>query len=232
MKLERFSMGLGDRFLHQGRAQLQAIINAKQAGVAITPVWNKSDREHVIVGTEPVTLREEADAAVSALGWDGPYRVDADHINLSTVGRFIDCSDFFTIDVGDAIGLPADDLDIAGFVVRNSHYIGELHIPGSGTHQVTQQAIEQVAAKFHKAVKLAGRIYRRILERHGDDFIPDNSDCRLRPAVWFLEHFARFDIQRPTTRSRRLKGNQLLAGSAIKRHCRHFARAGSECLGR
>ena len=52
MKLEKYSFGMGDRFLHQGRAQLQAIINAKDAGVGITPVWNKSDREHVIVGRE------------------------------------------------------------------------------------------------------------------------------------------------------------------------------------
>jgi hypothetical protein len=79
MKLEKFSFGMGDRFLHQGRAQLQAIINAKDAGVEITPVWNKSDREHVIVGTEPLSLRDEADAAVSALNWDTAYRVDADH---------------------------------------------------------------------------------------------------------------------------------------------------------
>ncbi len=55
MRLEKYSVGLGDRFLHQGRAQLQAIVNAKEAGVDITPVWNKSDREHRIVGTEPVT---------------------------------------------------------------------------------------------------------------------------------------------------------------------------------
>ena len=64
MKLEKYSFGMGDRFLHQGRAQLQAIINAKEANVDITPVWNKSDREHVIVGTEPLSLRDEADAAV------------------------------------------------------------------------------------------------------------------------------------------------------------------------
>ena len=38
MKLEKFSFGLGDRFLHQGRAQLQAILHARDAGVEITPV--------------------------------------------------------------------------------------------------------------------------------------------------------------------------------------------------
>ena len=104
MKLERYSFGLGDRFLHQGRAQLQAIINARDAGIDITPVWNKSDREHVIVGTEPLSLRKEADAATATLNWDAAYRVDADHITMRTVDRFVECSDFFTLDVGDAIG--------------------------------------------------------------------------------------------------------------------------------
>ena len=50
MDLGKYSFGLGDRFLHQGRAQLQAIINARAAGVDITPVWNKSYREHAIEG--------------------------------------------------------------------------------------------------------------------------------------------------------------------------------------
>ena len=67
MKLEKYSLGMGDRFLHQGEAQLRAVIEAGHAGVPITPVWNKSDREHKIVGTEPVSLRQEADAAAERL---------------------------------------------------------------------------------------------------------------------------------------------------------------------
>ena len=59
MKIEKYSFGLGDRFFHQGKAQLQAMVMAKDAGIDITPVWNKSDREHVIVGTEPQSLRSE-----------------------------------------------------------------------------------------------------------------------------------------------------------------------------
>ena len=129
MKLGKYSMGMGDRFLHQGKAQLQAVVNAKQAGVDITPVWNKSDREHKTIGTEPVTLREEADTAVKDLGWSDVYRVDADHINLSTVDSFIECSDFFTLDVGDAIGERAGVDQIAAFVERHSRYIGLLQIP-------------------------------------------------------------------------------------------------------
>lgn len=176
MKLEKYSVGMGDRFLHQGKAQLQAIINAKNSGVDITPVWNKSDREHKIVGTEPVSLREEADAAVVALGWSGAHRVDADHINLSTVDRFIDCSDFFTLDVGDAIGECASDESIAAFVERHGKYVGKLEIPGAGTFDVGKDTIEAVATTFLKAVQQAGRIYRHIVEKKGsDDFIAEVS---------------------------------------------------------
>ena len=51
MKIEKYSFGMGDRFVHQGKAQLQAIVMANEAGIEIAPVWNKSHREHVIVGT-------------------------------------------------------------------------------------------------------------------------------------------------------------------------------------
>jgi hypothetical protein len=175
MKLEKYSFGMGDRFLHQGVAQLQAIVNARDAGVDITPVWNKSNREHEIVGTEPTSLRKEADDAVDALGWQSSYRVDADHINLATVDRFVHCSDFFTLDVGDAIGEAASDSDIAAFVDRHGKYMGSLEIPGAGTFEVTQATIEAVAKTFLKAVQTAGVIYRHIVAQRGADFIPEVS---------------------------------------------------------
>lgn len=175
MKLEKFSFGMGDRFLHQGNAQLQAIINARNAGVDITPVWNKSNREHDIVGTQPDSLRQEADEAVKALGWKSSYRVDADHITLATVDRFVHCSDFFTLDVGDAIGEPASEVDIAAFVERHGRYIGNMNIPGAGTFDVTRETLEGVAKTFLKAVQTAGVIYRHIVDQRGTDFIPEVS---------------------------------------------------------
>ncbi len=176
MKLEKYSLGMGDRFLHQGKAQLRAVIEARDAGVTITPVWNKSDREHRIVGTEPVSLREEADAAVEGLGWSGSYRVDADHINLSTVDRFIACSDFFTLDVGDAIGEKASDEDIAAFVDGHAGYIGLLEIPGAGEFEVGKETIEAIASTYLKAVQEAGKIYRHIVSAKGsDEFIAEVS---------------------------------------------------------
>jgi len=175
MKLEKYSFGMGDRFLHQGIAQLQAIVKAMNAGIEITPVWNKSNREHEIVGTEPVSLRQEADEAVAELGWRSSYRVDADHITLATVDRFLHCSDFFTLDVGDAIGEAASDSDIASFVGRHSNYIGNLDIPGAGSFEVTPATLEAVARTFLKAVQTAGAIYRHIVDQRGADFIPEVS---------------------------------------------------------
>ena len=105
MKIGKYSFGVGDRFAHEGINQLKALIEAEERfGVHFVPVWNKSNREHQIVGTEPGETRCEADAAVKALGYKDQYFVDADHINLTNVDRFIDSSDFFTIDVADYIG--------------------------------------------------------------------------------------------------------------------------------
>ena len=105
MKIGKYSFGVGDRFAHEGINQLKALIEAEERfGVHFVPVWNKSNREHQIVGTEPMETRREADAAVAALGYKDQYFVDADHINLTNVDRFIEASDFFTIDVADYIG--------------------------------------------------------------------------------------------------------------------------------
>ena len=105
MKIGKYSFGIGDRFSHEGVNQLKALIKAEeQFGVHFVPVWNKSNREHQIVCTEPTLTRKEADEAVKALGYKDQYFVDADHINLGNVDRFLDASDFFTIDVADYIG--------------------------------------------------------------------------------------------------------------------------------
>ena len=100
LMLDKYSIGTGDRFAHQGNAQLAAVNQAHQNdGLNLSIVWNKSHREHVIVDTTPDSVRLEADRAVKALGWPGSYFVDADHIGLNNVDLFIDASDFFTIDV-------------------------------------------------------------------------------------------------------------------------------------
>lgn len=168
MKLQKLSMGIGDRFGHQGKAQLQAFIEAKKSGVLIVPVWNKSNREHQTIGTQPDSVRTEADRTVAAMGWKDPYYVDADHINLKTVDGFIPHSDFFTLDVADYIGKTPDPQDLATFIKANEKYIGKLEIDGiDQTFTVDRAAIEQIGKTFLFAVVEAGKIYRRIESQKG-----------------------------------------------------------------
>ena len=168
LKLPKFSVGVGDRFAHQAKAQLAACVLAAEAGVEVVPVWNKSNREHMIIGSEPSQTRQEADAAVKELGWTKPYFLDADHINLKTVARFLDPCDFFTLDVADLIGQPADAGDVAAFVKRHPELIGTVTIPRIAEPFQTDVAfVEGVANKFLSAVQHAGRIYRFLLENKG-----------------------------------------------------------------
>jgi len=163
MILGKYSFGIGDRFGRQGKAQLAAILRARAEGVEISPVWNKSHREHSIIGTRPADTRTEADNAVRACGWDGAYFVDADHIGLNTVDQFIKSSDFFTIDVADFIARRASEGDINSFVRKQSKYIGKLSIDGTdATFNITEKQIQAAAEKFLLAVKQAGQIYRHI----------------------------------------------------------------------
>ncbi len=169
MNLGKFSFGIGDRFSHQGEAQLSAILKAqKELGIAITPVWNKSNREHNIVHSEPSDTRRAADAAVKALGFAGPYFVDADHINLSNVDRFIDHSDFFTLDVADYIGKPASAADIDIFVANHQRFLGSLTIPGiAHPFAITEHYLKKFATKFLFATQEAAKIYQHIAAKKG-----------------------------------------------------------------
>jgi tagaturonate epimerase len=165
----KYSFGIGDRFSHQGKAQLEALMKASETlGIKITPVWNKSNREHNIVHSEPSDTRNEADAAVRELNYDGPYFVDADHINLTTVGRFIDYSDFFTLDVADYIGKKASDTDIEGFVESHRSFCGSLAIPGITDHfTITENYLRSFAEKFLFAINQASAIYNHIASVKG-----------------------------------------------------------------
>lgn len=178
MQIGKYSFGTGDRFAHQGEAQLKALIDAKEKlGVDFVPVWNKSNREHMIVHSSPADLRKEADDAVKVLGYTGPYFVDADHINFSNIDKFIDYSDFFTIDVADYIGKKASDSDLDAFIVSNKKYTGKLHIPGiANPFDVSEDLLRAIAEKFLYAVQEAGRIYRHIEQAKGvGNFVPEVS---------------------------------------------------------
>ncbi len=176
-KIGKYSFGIGDRFAHQGNAQLSALKKAQTGGIEVTPVWNKSNREHMYVHSNPADTRNEADQAVNSLGYQGDYFVDADHINLGNVEGFIHSSDFFTIDVASKIGIPATSGEIESFVASCAAYAGELCIPKI-THPflVDEALLKNLADKFLTAISEAGKIYRFIAERKGsDDFVTEIS---------------------------------------------------------
>jgi hypothetical protein len=168
LELPRFSVGVGDRFAHQAKAQLRACILAAEAGVEVIPVWNKSNREHTIIGSEPSATRAAADLAVRELGWTKPYFLDADHINLKTVQRFVDPCNFFTLDVADLIGQPADETDVKDFITRHPELLGEVVIPDvDEPFSIDRAFVEGVANKFLAAVKHASEIYVVLTETKG-----------------------------------------------------------------
>jgi hypothetical protein len=169
LTLAKYSFGVGDRFAHQAKAQLRACILAAEQGADVVPVWNKSHREHTTIGSEPSSVRAAADAAVRELSWNKPYHVDADHIRLETVDGFLASSDFYTLDVADAIGRPAAAGAVNAFADRHPELIGRLELPGiEGPFETTRADVERVAGHYLLAVQEAGRTYRRIAEAKGE----------------------------------------------------------------
>jgi hypothetical protein len=192
MLLGKYSFGIGDRFAHQGEAQLKALIQAgKTWGIEIVPVWNKSNREHTIVHSTPADTRKEADQAVKALDYKGMYFVDADHINLSNVDKFIEYSDFFTLDVANFIGEKASPADLDAFVAGNRKYTGKLHIPDIAVpFDVPETLLRSIAGKFLYAVQEAGKIYRRIEQVKGaGNFVTEVSMDEVMEAQSPVEMF-------------------------------------------
>lgn len=184
MKLEKYSFGIGDRFGQQGKAQLKALIRAKELGIDMVPVWNKSNREHQIIKSSPADTRLEADQAVSELGWKHPYYVDADHINIVTVKPFMEYSDFFTLDVADSIGSEPPVRELEDFLELAGAYTGEVRIPG--IHQafnITADRLKEIANKFLGAVSKAAAIYRHIeAGKGGAGFIAEVSMDEVQSA--------------------------------------------------
>ena len=166
--LSKYSFGVGDRFAHQSKPQLKAMIKAKEAGCVITPVWNKSYREHEIIGSKSLTTRSAVDKAVTDLNWDEPYFLDADHINLKNVDFFIDTCDFYTIDVADYIGRSIDGKKQKIFYEKNKNFIGQLEFPGIDSIEVTPDLIQAVAEKYLYAIYEAKKIYDYIRSKLGD----------------------------------------------------------------
>ena len=192
MALGRYSLGVGDRFAHEAEAQLEAFALAARRGVNVVPVWNKSNREHEAVGSQPADVRAAAERAVGTLGWRAPYFVDADHISLETVERFIGPADFFTLDVASAIGAPPEDGAVEAFIERHGDLVGALTVPGvAAPLALSGEEAGQAAAKYLPAIDAAARLYARIAEARGaatfvTEVSMDETDTPQTPAELLL----------------------------------------------
>jgi len=181
--LHKYSVGTGDRFGRQGLAQLHAFETLARHGVEATIVWNKSNREHVIIGTKAKDQREAADRSVKAAGYKGQYCVDADHIGMHNVDGFIPYADFFTIDVADFIGKPAPQDRIDGFVSAYAYLAKDKSAPVA----ISMEDIGNSAKKYLFAIDEAAKVYQRILQGRPDgDFhvevSMDETDLPQSPA--------------------------------------------------
>ncbi|HBK58606.1 MAG TPA: hypothetical protein DDZ37_04550 [Spirochaetaceae bacterium] len=158
MQLSRFSIGTGDRFGLEGEAQIAAFEELRAHGGEADIVWNKSNREHLIIGSSPADQAARAAAAIQRTGWDGPWFVDADHISLKTVDWFLPHCNFFTIDVAETIGKKVSAAARAAYLEHARFLLDE----GAASVAVSQLDIETVADKFLAAVQEAGTTYRYI----------------------------------------------------------------------
>ena len=192
LSLAKYSIGVGDRFAHQAKSQLEACRKALEQGVEVIPVWNKSNREHTIIGSTPADTRAAADLAVKALGWELPYHVDADHINLKTLDKFIEACDFFTIDVAELIGQPCGATAVQRFVDSHPELRADLVIPGvDQPFRIERDFLAQVAKKYLAAVQEAARVYHRIEEKKGrgrfiTEVSMDETDSPQTPAEMLI----------------------------------------------
>ncbi|MFW6203103.1 MAG: tagaturonate epimerase family protein [Marinilabilia sp.] len=101
-------------------------------------------------------------------GWTKSWFVDADHINLETVDRFIDSSDFFTIDVAAYIGQESSKAQEDAFVEDIKEHLGQLQATGFDTFiQATEKDARDFAKKYLHAAYMAGETYKKIENKKG-----------------------------------------------------------------
>lgn len=236
MQLEKYSFGLGDRFGRQGKAQLQAVLAAKADGINIVPVWNKSHREHTIMGTSPEQTYTAAKEAVETLGWRDSFYVDADHIQISNVDLFMDSSNYFTIDIADFIGQGADNDKINVFLGKFSKYLGSLTISGIDEPlHINKKLLSSIAHKYLRAIEQAGSIYRHIQSvKSEDNFIIevslDETDTPQTPVELFFVLAAIADEGIPAQTIAPKFAGSFLKGIDYTGDIKKFAKEFEQCL--
>jgi len=167
-KLSKYSFGMGDRFAHQAKYHLQAITNAASKGIDVTPVWNKSNREHTTIGSKPADTLKAVEEAIKAKSYSHQYFIDADHINLQTVEGFLDYANFFTIDVASYIGTKADEKEKDNFLKTVEKYITNLEVPGiTEKFEISKSYVEELIDTYLYAAEMANKTYKIIEDAKG-----------------------------------------------------------------
>lgn len=201
MTIARFSLGAGDRFGREGVAQVAAFRKIKEDGVDVDLVWNKSNREHVTVGTSPADQRKAADEAAKATGLT-TYYVDADHINADSIDKFIEHCNFFTIDMTSVIGKATTAESAEKFLADAASLLGPIPAANMGQEiEVTQEVLAKIADRYLFGVEEAYRIYEHIKAEGGQldhiEFAVDESPETQGPADLYVLLFALSHIGLP-----------------------------------
>ncbi|GAB4253116.1 MAG: tagaturonate epimerase family protein [Acidobacteriota bacterium] len=175
----RLSIGLGDRFGREGEAQLAAVQQfSREYGIPVIPVWNKSQREHALTGTHPRDTRREADEAVTRLGWQDPYYVDADHVSAATLEPFLPYCDYFTIDVAHLLDAPFDPAELDELrELLDPWCRRRISLPAGGVLELQPGTAAVAARRYGRALdeiaQVVGRLRR---QRPGDCRIEISAD--------------------------------------------------------
>lgn len=146
MELGKFSIGIGDRFAHQGVAQLRAIMHANQSGLEISPVWNKSNREHIYVHSRPTDVRKEADAPVATHSFNRKDELCAPYADVIEI---------------DSSALPS--VDEVNAWSSEKYYNTLRHIPGHPDYNANFRQLIHVA---YKVAAEMGENYTDLLKKH------------------------------------------------------------------
>ncbi len=188
--MEKYSFGIGDRFEKQGKYLLDAFCDIKRMGIDVTPVWNKSNREHKTVNSKPDSVRIEAQNAAEVLAWTEEYFVDADHVNRDLLDDYIRSADFFTIDVASKIGQTVDSNEKRRVFVRNESYIGKQNIEGVDLGSpITREVIDLVVDKFYQSILEVESCYQYIKDQKDAPFIIEVSMDEVDEAQSIAEFF-------------------------------------------
>ena len=178
LTLGKFSFGMGDRFGHQGKAQLQRLHQGRRARRGSRPRLEQvQPRTHLHrhrtgqPARRSRCRREGARLEKTLIMWT-PTTSGSKPWIASSRRRISSRLTWPT-----RIGKPAAAAEVKAFVDRHPELAGKISIPHiDHPLDITRAEVERVANKFLLAVQDAGKIYRHIAQAKGEaNFITEVS---------------------------------------------------------